>query len=343
MLEKIVFDEIYEYFSKNNLFHPSLHGYRKSRSTQTAMLQLYDKWVRAAASSKVFGAVLLNLSAAFDLVDPTLLLKKLKLYRVDDSVLQWLRSYLTERQQTVWIDHVYSDLLMSEVGVPQGSNLGPLLFLSFFNDLPSYLSCDAEAYADDTTLSCSGISFEEVGNRLSENCNKVSLWMAQNKLKLNTDKTHVLSLGTNRRLKNQLVSLEVTMDGVHLTQTDTKSETLLGCKIQSSLKWHEQIKLVLKKLKSRLGALEHIKYILPFDKRKTIVEGIFTSVLSYCLPVYGDCDQNELDALQILQKKAARIATCPIIRFQKGHVDKASADVSQTIGLLPICTYNIPD
>ena len=65
------------------------------------MLQLYDKWVRAAASSKVFGAVLLDLSAAFDLVDPTLLLKKLKLYRVDDSVLQWLRSYLTERQQTV--------------------------------------------------------------------------------------------------------------------------------------------------------------------------------------------------------------------------------------------------
>ena len=79
MLEKIVFDEIYEYFSKNNLFHPSLHGYRKNRSTQTAMLQLYDKWVRAAASSKVFGAVLLDLSAAFDLVDPTLLLKKLKL------------------------------------------------------------------------------------------------------------------------------------------------------------------------------------------------------------------------------------------------------------------------
>ena len=79
VLEKIVFDEIYEYFSKNNLFHPSLHGYRKNRSTQTAMLQLYDKWVRAAASSKVSGAVLLDLSAAFDLVDPTLLLKKLKL------------------------------------------------------------------------------------------------------------------------------------------------------------------------------------------------------------------------------------------------------------------------
>ena len=185
VLEKIVYEELYSYFTANNLFHPSLHGYRKNRSTQTALMQLYDRWVRAASDGKLSGTVLLDLSAAFDLVDPCILLEKLRLYRVNEAVLTWFDSYLRDRQQTVWIDNSFSDLLECEVGVPQGSNLGPLLFLIFYNDLPLHLSCDIEAYADDSTMTSVGLTVEEISSTLTENCGKVSRWMVSNRLRLN--------------------------------------------------------------------------------------------------------------------------------------------------------------
>ena len=128
VLEKIVYEQIYDYFSSHQLFHPSLHGYHKHRSTQTALLQMYDRWVRAVSDGQLSGVVLLDLSAAFDLVDPDLLLQKLKVYGFDDDILLWVESYLTDRFQAVWIDHAMSDFLESKVGVPQGSNLGPLFF-----------------------------------------------------------------------------------------------------------------------------------------------------------------------------------------------------------------------
>ena len=200
VLEKLIYEQLYGYFQENGLFHQSLHGYRKNRSTLTALLQLYDRWVKAASDGKVNGAVLLDLSAAFDLVDPSLLIQKLKLYKVGEKCLKWLESYLTNRQQAVWVNSVYSDFLPCVVGVPQGSNLGPLLFLLFFNDLPLYLNCQIEAYADDSTLSASAKTVVEVSQVLTENCNAVSKWMSQNKLKLNASKTHVMTLGTSRRL-----------------------------------------------------------------------------------------------------------------------------------------------
>jgi hypothetical protein len=130
--------------------------------------------------------------------------------------------------------------------------------------------------------------------------------MRQNKLKLNAGKTHILTVGTEQKLRTLTTTMQVTMDGHLLEEDPSKCEFLLGCKIESGLKWTQHVEYLLGKLRKRLVALSHLKYIAPLSVRKTVAVGIFNSVLTYCLPLFGGCSLTNLKDIQILQNKAAR-------------------------------------
>ena len=319
ILEKVVYEQFYNYFTINSIFHPNLHGYRHGRSTQTALLTMYDRWVKAAVDEQVSGVVFLDLSAAFDLVDPDLLIGKLKVYGIDREGLQWIHSYLTDRHQALWLDHVFSEFLQCDVGVPQGSILGPLLFLIFFNDLPSSLGNNVDSYADDTTITATGKTTEEISQLLTTDCALVSDWMRRNRLKLNPDKTHLLTVGTAERLRHTN-NLNVAMDNIMLQQDEGNCELILGCRIQANLKWKTQIKVLISKLKLRLAGLAKLKFVLKFPLKKIITEGIFNSVMVYCLPLFGGMDIGDLKDLQVMQNRAAQIVTNSPPRAQRSPI-----------------------
>ena len=309
ILERAIYNQIYQYFSKRQIFHPNLMGYRKNRSTLTAVLQMFDRWVRGASEGKVSGVVLLDLSAAFDLVNPQILLRKLEVYGLDAGFLEWVKSYLSERKQAVWIDHILSDWLDVNVGVPQGSILGPLLFIIFANDLPHSLTCHLDQYADDSTLSCTKATVAEINLELSENCDQVSTWMTQNELCLNADKTHLMVGGTSQRLLlvNPAENIDIKMENIQLTESDEKYEKLLGVLLQPNLKWSKHIQDLQQRLKDRLSGLVKIRFIVGLKIRKTVAEGIFHSVLTYCIAAWGGAEKGHLQDLQVMQNKAAQL------------------------------------
>ena len=151
---------------------------------------MYDHWVRSASRGCVSGVVFLDLSAAFDIVDPELMIKEWKIYGLDQDFCAWIFNYRQDRHQGVWINHVFSNFINNSICVPQGSNLGPLFFLIYYNDLLSTLDCAVEVYADDSTLTGTGTRLSEIESKLNKNCRKVACWMLENKFKLNASKTH---------------------------------------------------------------------------------------------------------------------------------------------------------
>ena len=148
ILERVIFNQIIKYMTDNNLLHPNHHAYRAGHNTTTALIQMYDVWLKSLEDGELAGVCFLDMSAAFDIVDHPLLIKKLELYGFESSMVMWITSYLTDRSQCVSIDGCLSRLLTVRHGVPQGSILGPLLYTIFTNELPEIIHTDTSCSQD---------------------------------------------------------------------------------------------------------------------------------------------------------------------------------------------------
>ena len=197
ILEKIVHKQLYKYVTDNDLMYDGQSGFRQQHSTSTALIKTIDKWNMEIDKGNYIGAVFVDLSKAFDMVNHTLLINKLKTMGITGIENNWFKSYLNNRTQHVSISGSISfpNVIMS--GVPQGSILGPLLFLLFINDMPEYITnCTVDMYADDTLIYVCHKDINVIEKCLNEDLVSVSRWLDDNLMKANVSKTKVMILGT---------------------------------------------------------------------------------------------------------------------------------------------------
>ncbi len=178
-------------------------GFRSDFSTDTALSYLGDKIKFNMDSGLYTGMILIDLQKAFDTVDHEILLKKLNAVGAGDVVVSWFKSYLADRKQFVDINCTLSAPEDVTCGVPQGSILGPLLFLLYVNDMPSSVSCDLMLYADDSALIVSGKIVQAIETKLSQELYKISVWLEKNKLSLHLGKTESILFASKKRLKDK--------------------------------------------------------------------------------------------------------------------------------------------
>ena len=335
ILERVVFNQLINYLNDNDLLHPNHHAYRAQHNTSTAMIQMYGGWVQAVESGELAGVCLLDMSAAFDVVDHNLLIQKLSLYGFDDESLGWVNSYLSGRSQCVLIEGCLSKLLPVNVGVPQGSILGPLFYTLFTNELPEVIhdSLDEESeeklwpafhladekngsiccYADDTTFTSTDPDHATLSLKLTEKYKMIAQYMVNNRLKLNDEKTHLLVMTTSQAKGRVLTDTQVSITTLTKVIIPSRCEKLLGCWVQDDLKWAEHIRdskdSLIRSLNARFGALLKIRKIASFRNRKMIADGIFMSKLSYLISLLGGCGAVLKKSLQIIQNKVARVVT----------------------------------
>ena len=327
ILERAIFLQLVDYLESNDLLHPSHHGFRRKHNTSTALLQMVDVWLEALEDDEVSAVVMLDMSAAFDVVDHEILLGKLQLFGLDTSATTWFESYLTGRTQQVLIDGSLSDSLELEAGVPQGSILGPLLYICFTNDLPEvvhdHLSTNNTLYnthckscggiccfADDSTYSKSDKDPEVVQTAIEDKYKQISSYMAKNRLVLNDDKTHLIVMATahqHRAHGNFGITLNTGTEEIE----PISCEKLLGGYISYDFKWNEHVRgnegSIFKTLVSRINALKKVSRFSSFKTRKMIADGVVTSRLIYLIQLWGGCPDYLLNFLQTLQNRAARL------------------------------------
>ena len=253
----------------------------------------------------IIGSLFLDFRKAFDLVNHNILIKKLSIYKVSNSSLQWFISYLESRQQTIDSGQGMSIHSLIRSGVPQGSILGPILFLLFINDLPLLLnSCHVDFFADDATAHTSNQNIEIINAELQSDFSIAVSWSKQNKLPINYDKTTYMVIGAKKRVQDEY-QLELSADN-HAINKVTK-QRLLGIIIDDHLSWTAHIDHLCSTLAAKISLLRQLSTYVPQDVQKLYYQSYILPLLDYGSNTWGTTSCANIERLSKLQKRAARI------------------------------------
>ena len=267
-------------------------------------MEITEKIKESIDNGKIGCGIFIDLKKAFDTVNHKILLGKLEHYGVRDVLLNWFESYLTGRKQFVSFNGENSDLKDITCGVPQGSVLGPLLFLIYINDLPNVSQkLIFFLFADDTNIYYEASKLHELEKVINEELKHLSLWLKVNRLALNISKTNFLIFHSSQKKLSQNVTLK--LDKKALQQKDHIK--YLGVIIDSHLNWKQHITNVSKKISRSIGVMYRIRKYLNLNAMKSIYYSLIYSHIVYAIQVWGSANETELAKILTLQKKAVRM------------------------------------
>ena len=282
IIEKLMHKRLTSYLSKHKIFNSSQYGFQRNKSTSMAILDLLEKISKSLLEKSRSCCVFLDLAKAFDTVSHEILLAKLEHYGVRGISNEWFRSYLFNRKQSVAISNTLSNPLTINCGVPQGSILGPLLFILYINDILSASDkFDFVQFADDTCLFLKDKSKVTLTDTTNLELSKISDWLVSNELSLNVTKSNFLYFSHNKTEEPPPLKLQ----GINIECKDVVK--YLGILIDDKLNWSHQIKAVKLKVSRGVGILHSTKFLIPNSLILNLYYSFIQSHLSYGLSAWG--------------------------------------------------------
>lgn len=306
ILEKHVNFILSAFLESNKLLHPSQAGFRPGHGTETALLAVMEKSRRIIDTGGSAAVIMLDLSAAFDTVNHSLLVERLRKMGISGTALTWIKSFLDGRTFQVFESEAISKSWPLHCGVPQGSSLSPTLFNAYMAplaDIVSSYGVDIVTYADDTQLVVSLNHSDTTSSCLSTCLGEVAKWMAQSHLKLNGDKTELMILGNPSLFRADLM-WPLSMGQAPIPKPEMKS---LGFWLDSNLNLKVQVRKVVASCFGILKMLRKIIPLLPFQAKKLLTQALVLSRLDYGNALYFGSPGPVLSKLQVIQNCAARI------------------------------------
>lgn len=289
VFESLIKSQLSNYFEANGLLSAMQCGFRPGLSTMDALEQVLCEVYDSFQDGGFAGVTLCDLSKAFDLVDHQTLLSKLAFYGIKDTSLELLKSYLSGREQTVSVNGRCSEYKQVSQGVPQGSILGPLLFIVMVNDMVHSVPGKLVCYADDTTIVSSSEGICDLKAQMESSLSEVSKWFSANFFKLNESKTQTLIFSLNQ------------------VRNDVNNVKLLGLYLDSKLDWNCHINYVCGRLSRVIYLLRNLRDCVPKNWLRVAYCAFFQSVILYGLSLWGSA--SGVGSVLLLQKKALRIVS----------------------------------
>ena len=307
ILEKVVHKRMMSFFNMHSILSNNQFGFRSKHSCDQPLILATDFIREALDAGDHVIAVFLDLRKAFDVVSHPILLGKLSHYGLRGIPLQWLESYLSGRSQSVKIaGHVSSPRTITH-GVPQGSVLGPLLFLVLINDLkirhPDFTKIFL--FADDTTVLIRHRSINSLVDTTNLELSHLCQWFKSNRLSVNVDKTKFMFFTLHSHLRYQ--TLSIIMDNVPIQRT--ASTKFLGVHFDELLSWDAHITYIASKISKSIGIIKKVCNTLPKSSCILLYKALILPYLSYCHVIWGCASRTRLQRLNLLQKRAIRVIT----------------------------------
>ena len=303
IFEKVLKFRIMNYFENKNLFCPTQYGFQKGVSTQDAILHVTEKIYENLNNKQTTIAAFIDFSKCFDTLNRDILIRKLHAYGIRGTPLALISSYLSNRLQAVKINSMISSFNSINIGVPQGSVLGPLLFLIYVNELPFISELfKVVLFADDTTL-----LFENQNSAiLSELCNRglrtFHDWCCANRLSINISKTNLI-LFSNIYSRN--VFPDIFLNNVKVNFAS--SVRFLGVEIDEKLKFKKHINIISSKVAKSTGILFKLRQYLPLRTLISVYRSLVETHLNYCTLIFGNAYDTHIHSLEVAQRKCIRI------------------------------------